>query len=155
MSEARAARPTSSAEVDQARSVTSTAPAGPSAGKVMPAATARTVLAGGILLLGGIIGVVDGFIQHSAFYFLGIGGATLLVAGFVDGTKLRYRGPGTALLLTFLTGQYAFKWLPDRPWGMTQLEFLGFCYATLFATYGLYVLVRETIRFRAQSTRHT
>ncbi|MCA1697159.1 MAG: hypothetical protein LC749_21950 [Actinobacteria bacterium] len=119
----------------------------------MPAATARTVLAGGILLLGGIIGVVDGFIQHSAFYFLGIGGATLLVAGFVDGTKIRYRGPGTALLLTFLTGQYAFKWLPDKPWGMTQLEFLGFCYATLFAVYGFYVLLREAMRLRAQPPR--
>jgi len=121
------------------------------AAEVMPAATARTVLAGGILLLGGIIGIVDGFIQGSAFYFLGIGGATLLVAGFVDGTKIRYRGPGTALFVTFLTGQYAFKWLPDKPWGMTQLEFLGFCYATLFATYGLYVFVREARRLRGQS----
>jgi len=155
MSEARTVRPTSSAEADQVRPVTSTAPAAFSAGKVMPAATARTVLAGGILLLGGIIAVIDGFIQHSAFYFLGIAGATLLVAGFVDGTKLRYRGPGTALLLTFLTGQFAFKWLPDKPWGMTQTEFLSFCYATLFAAYGLYILVRETIRLRAQSARRT
>jgi len=149
MSEARAIRrPNDSAETDRIDPV---APTAPSTGKVMPAATARTVLAGGVLLLGGITGVVDGFIQHSAFYFLGIGGATLLVAGFVDGTKLRYRGPGTALLVTFLTGQYAFKWLPDQPWGMTQLEFLGFCYATLFAVYGLYVLVREAVRLRAQS----
>jgi len=153
MSEARAAQQPDSAAGDQVHSIASTAPATPADGKVMPAATARTVLAGGILLLGGIIGVIDGFIQHSAFYFLGIGGATLLVAAFVDGTKLRYRGPGTALLVTFLTGQYAFKWLPDKPWGMTQLEFLAFCYATLFAAYGLYVLVREAIRFRAQSPR--
>jgi len=154
MSEARAVRrPNDSAETGRVGPIAPTAPTASSTGKVMPAATARTVLAGGILLLGGIIGVIDGFIQHSAFYFLGIGGATLLIAAFVDGTKLRYRGPGIALLLTFLTGQYAFKLLPDKPWGMTQLEFLGFCYATLFAAYGLYVLVRETIRFRAQSPR--
>jgi len=118
----------------------------------MPAATARTGLAGGILLLGGVIGVFDGFVQGSAFYFLGIGGATLLVAGFVDGTKIRYRGPGIALLVTFITGQYAFKWLPDKPAGMTQLEFLGFCYAILFAAYGLYVFIREARRLRAQSS---
>jgi len=152
MSEARAVRrPNDSAETGRVGPIAPTAPTAPSTGKVMPAATARTVLAGGILLLGGIIGVIDGFIQHSAFYFLGIGGATLLVAAFVDGTKLRYRGPGIALLLTFLTGQYAFKWLPDKPWGMTQLEFLGFCYASLFAAYGLYVLIREVVRLRAQS----
>jgi len=123
----------------------------PAPAKVMPAATARTVLAGGVLLLGGLIGVVDGFIQGSAFYFLGIAGAALLVAGFVDGSTIRYRGPGIALLVTFLTGQYAFKWLPDKPLGLTQLQFLGFCYAIGFSAYGLYVFIREAVRLRAQS----
>lgn len=117
----------------------------------MPAPSARTVAAGALLLLGGIIGVIDASIQHSVFYFLGIGGATLLVAGFVDGTKIRYRGPGTAMLLTFVTGQFLVKWLPDKPLGMTRVEFLGFCYAVLFAGYGFYVVVRETMRLRSQS----
>ncbi len=116
----------------------------------MPASSGRTVAAGALLLLGGIIGVIDASIQHSAFYFLGIGGATLLVAGFVDGTRIRYRGPGIAMLVTFVTGQFLLKWLPDKPLGMTQLEFLGFCYAVAFAGYGLYVLVRETVRLRSQ-----
>ncbi len=116
----------------------------------MPAPSARTVAAGAVLLVGGIIGVIDASIQHSVFYFLGIGGTTLLVAGFVDGTRIRYRGPGIAMLVTFVTGQFLLKWLPDKPLGMTQLEFLGFCYAVAFAGYGLYVLVRETVRLRNQ-----
>lgn len=121
----------------------------------MPTATARTAAAGAILLIGGITGVVDVFIQHSVYYFLGIGGATLLVAGVVDGTRVRYRGPGTAMLLTFITAQFLLKWLPDKPWGMTQVEFLGFCYAVLFAAYGFYVLVRESLRLRQESRSPT
>lgn len=120
--------------------------------EVMPPATTRTVLAGGILLLGGILGVVDAFIQGSVYYFLGVGGAALLLAGIVDGTKIRYRGPGVAMLLTFLTAQFVLKWLPKNPWGIPQLKFLALSYAALLALYGLYVLIREAGRLRSRGS---
>lgn len=96
----------------------------------------RPVLAGVVIAVGGAVAAAVGVWQGELVNVLGILGVTLFVAGLVDGTGLRYRGAGTALLLVFASA----KVIDDAPQAFKK----GWAYGALLALYGLYVVVRQS-----------
>lgn len=103
----------------------------------------RPVLAGMVIAVGGAVAAAVGVWQGELVNVLGVLGLTLLVAGLVDGTGLRYRGAGTALLLVFASA----KVIDDA----TQAFKKGWVYGALLALYGLYVVVRQRIGGRPRA----
>lgn len=94
----------------------------------------RPFLAGLVLVLGGTVAGVMGAVQGTLLNVAGVLGATLFVAGVVDGAG-RYRGAGVTLLLVFSSA----KVISEAPKGFQR----GVGYGLLMALYGVSVLVRR------------
>lgn len=103
----------------------------------------RPTLAGMVIAVGGAVAAAVGAWQGELLNVLGVLGLTLFVAGLVDGTGMRYRGAGTALLLVFASA----KVIDDAPQAFKK----GWAYGALLALYGLYVVVRQNLGGRSSA----
>lgn len=100
----------------------------------------RPLLGGAIILVGGAGALAYGAVRGELVYVLGTLGLTLLLAAFVDGTGVRYRGAGTGLMFVFVSA----KVLQHLPRAFQR----GAGYGALVALYGGYVVVRESANLR-------
>jgi len=112
-----------------------------------PVAAWRPLVAGVVILIGGVGAVVYGLARGQLVYVLGSIGLTLLVAGLVDGTGPRYRGAGVALLSVFVSAKLLDR-LPDA-------FQRGVAYGALMAAFGIYVIVQQWPRYRASAPGET
>lgn len=129
-----------------------TGPAGdaansPEAVASRPVAAWRPLVAGVVILIGGVGALVYGLARGQLVYVLGTIGLTLLVAGLVDGTGPRYRGAGVALLSVFVSA----KLLDHLPDAFRR----GVAYGALMAAFGIYVIAQQWPRYRASAAGET
>jgi len=99
------------------------------------------LLAGVILLLGGIVATVLGLTGTQLVDILLVAGITLFVAGLIDGTGRRYRGAGTGLVIVAVSAKLldSVSWLNE-----------GWPYGAFLVLWGLWVIVRN-VRTRTAS----
>jgi hypothetical protein len=107
----------------------------------------RPLAAGVVILIGGVGALVYGLARGELIYVLGTIGLTLLVAGLVDGTGHLYRGAGVALLSVFVSAKLLDR-LPD-------FFQRGVAYGALMAAFGIYVIVKQWLGYRASAAGET
>lgn len=90
----------------------------------------RPVAAGGVIAAGGALIVALGVAGAELINILLIAGLTLMVAGFLDGTGRRYRGPGLGLTIVGIVPRLfdSAPWLQD-----------GWAFGVFLLVYGAYV----------------
>lgn len=94
----------------------------------------RPVAAGGVIAAGGALVLILGLVGVELLNILLVLGLTMLLAGFVDGTGRRYRGPGVGLTIVGIVPRLfdAAPWLSD-----------GWAFGIFLVAYGLYVAVQR------------
>lgn len=94
----------------------------------------RPAAAGAVLALGGVIILLQALINAELVDILLTIGLSMLVAGFMDGTGRRYRGPGIALTSVAIIARFVgdVSWLAEG-WG----------FGIFLVAYGAYVVVER------------
>lgn len=94
----------------------------------------RPAAAGGVIAAGGALLVVLGIVGVELLNIVLVAGLTMLVAGIVDGTGRRYRGPGVGLTTVGIVPRFfdAIPWLAD-----------GWAFGVFLLAYGAYVAVQR------------
>lgn len=92
----------------------------------------KPVAAGGVIAVGGALIVALGLAGQELINILLIAGLTMLVAGFLDGTGRRYRGPGLGLTIVGIVPRL----FDSAPWLQE-----GWAFGIFLLAYGAYVAV--------------
>lgn len=104
----------------------------PGSGEVV--AVWRPAAAGAVVAAGGALIVVLGLVGAQLIDIVLIAGLTMLIAGFVDGTGRRYRGPGVGLTVVGIMPRLfdTVSWLRD-----------GWAFGVFMLVYGAYIALRR------------
>jgi hypothetical protein len=96
----------------------------------------RPVAAGGVIALGGIVAIVAGLVGWELVDILLIAGITLFIAGLLDGTGRRFRGPGTGFLIIAISTKFVFDPVPSLR--------EGWPYGAFLLVWGVWVIYRSS-----------
>ncbi|HWH33858.1 MAG TPA: hypothetical protein VNT56_00885 [Acidimicrobiales bacterium] len=99
-----------------------------------PVAPWRPVAAGAVIAAGGVLILLQALIGADLIDIVLVLGLAMLVAGFLDGTGRRFRGPGVALVSVGIIGRFV---------GDTSFLGEGWGFGVFMLIYGAYVVLER------------